>query len=144
AGLTHRADIARPLAALVPQVGPEHSLSAARHVSLRADGDLIHETHCSREGGRAAALRLLSRDDRPDMIFAANDVLAAGALQAAHELNLRVPEDVAIFGCDDIELSGLLRPSLTTISLPKYAMGQKAAELVLEIGRASCREGGCI
>lgn len=123
--------ISGPREAIVSQIRREHYLSAVRHFSLRADDDLIQETHFSREGGRAAALRLLSKDDRPDMIFAANDVLAAGALQAAHELNLRVPEDVAIFGCDDIELSSLLRPSLTTISLPKYEMGQKAAELVL-------------
>lgn len=123
--------ISGPSESLVCQVRRTHYLAAVRHYSLPEADHLIQETHFTREGGRSAARRLLSREDRPDMIFAANDVLAAGALQAAHELDLRVPEDVAIFGCDDIELSALLRPSLTTISLPKYEMGQKAAELLL-------------
>ena len=80
-----------------------HYLAAVRHFSLPADDHLIQETHFTREGGPIAAKRLLSSAKRPEMIFAANDVLAAGALQAAHELGFRVPEDVAVFGCDDIE-----------------------------------------
>ena len=123
--------ISGPSESLVSQVRREHYWSVVRRFALPVDDHLIQETHFTLEGGRMAARRLLSGSGRPDMIFAANDVLAAGALQAAHDLNLRVPQDVAIIGCDDIELAGLLRPSLTTISLPKYEMGQKAAELVL-------------
>lgn len=123
--------ISGPPESLVSQVRRAHYQAALQHFSLPADVGLVQETHFTREGGRSAARRLLSHSNRPDMIFAVNDVLAVGAMQAAHELGLRVPEDVAIFGCDDIELSGLLRPSLTTVSLPKYEMGQKAAELLL-------------
>lgn len=68
------------------------------------------------EGGYAAALRCLNRPTRPDALFCCNDIMAIGALNAArHALGLRVPEDLAIIGFDDIAMAGWPCFSLTTI-----------------------------
>ncbi|MDQ2966624.1 MAG: substrate-binding domain-containing protein [Chloroflexota bacterium] len=68
---------------------------------------------------------------RPTGILAANDLLAIGALQAAAELGLRVPEDVSIVGFDGILLSQAVVPRLTTVAQPIYRLGELAAQLVL-------------
>lgn len=86
------------------------------------------------DSGRAAALRLLDvvPRKRPTAILAANDLMAAGVLQAASSLGLAVPEDVSVAGFDDIPLAALLNPSLTTVRQPAQAMGARAAELLLQ------------
>ena len=67
-----------------------------------------------------------------DGIFAGNDVMAAGALKAAQQLGLRVPEDLAIIGYDNIPLAEMTTPELTTISQPIYDMGAIAARLLVK------------
>lgn len=68
------------------------------------------------EGGHAAALRCLNRPARPDALFCCNDIMAIGALNAArHALGLRIPEDLAVIGFDDIAMAGWPCFSLTTI-----------------------------
>ena len=69
---------------------------------------------------------------RPDAVFCANDLMAIGALDAARELGLRVPEDVRIVGFDDIEAASLVSPALTTIANPAYETGRSAGGLVLD------------
>jgi len=93
---------------------------------------LFVESDFTVEGGRIAASRLLHKDPSPDMIFAANDTMAIGVLQAAESAGLKVPDDVAVFGCDDIQVASLLRPSLTTVRLPKYELGQQAANVLFD------------
>jgi LacI family transcriptional regulator len=78
--------------------------------------------------GREAALALLKSDDPPDAIFAANDNMAIGALVALRELGLRAPHDVALAGFDDIPLSRLLDPSLTTARVRIADLGRNALE----------------
>jgi LacI family transcriptional regulator len=81
--------------------------------------------------GYEAALELLSLPTPPSAILCGNDLMALGALEAASERGLRVPHDVSIMGYDDQELSRYTHPPLTTIVLPNYEMGLKAAELVI-------------
>ena len=66
------------------------------------DEALIEETEFSEQAGYNAMLRLMKLPDAPTAVFAANDILAIGALKAAHALGVRVPEDVSIIGMDDI------------------------------------------
>ncbi len=66
--------------------------------------------------------------EMPTAFFADNDILAAGAMRALKEMNLRVPEDVSIVGFDDIPLCKLLDPPLTTVSVPKKRLGSLAVE----------------
>src|SRR5262249_10626297 len=76
--------------------------------------------------------RLLSLPNRPTAIFARNDFTAIGAMTAIKEANLRIPEDVAIVGFDDIPLALHTSPSLTTVRQPMRLQGQLAAERLLE------------
>ena len=82
-----------------------------------------------RDGARAAAMLMLVGDDRPTAVFAASDMQAVGVLEAAADLALRVPEDVAVIGFDDIELAAVL--GLTTVRQPLFATGAVAADLLL-------------
>lgn len=76
--------------------------------------------------------RLLSLPNRPTAIFARNDFTAIGAMTAIKEAGLRIPEDIAIVGFDDIPLSVHTSPSLTTVRQPMRLQGQLAAEMLLE------------
>ncbi len=83
--------------------------------------------------GREAARRLLQRRPRPTAIFAANDVIALGVMEAAEDLGLSVPEDLSLVGYDDISYAALPRIQLTTVAQPAYEMGRIAAEYLLSL-----------
>lgn len=102
--------------------------SRARYSSLR--GELI-QGNFRYEGGYEIGLSLLRSKDRPDGIFAANDLMAVGILQAARFCGIEVPDELAVVGYDNIALSDYVFPSLTTISQPGYAMGRAAFQLLL-------------
>ena len=79
-----------------------------------------------RESGRALAAELMDRPDPPDAVFCFNDLLALGAMRGLHDLGVRVPDDVAVVGFDDIEESRFSVPSLTTIAPDKDAIAREA------------------
>lgn len=85
------------------------------------------------ESGYAAMKRLLACDPRPTAVFAAGDEMAVGALRAVHEAGLRVPEDIAIVGFDDIEVAALIPPGLTTVAQDKTGIGTAAAEAIMSM-----------
>ncbi len=78
-------------------------------------------------------LQLKNSDVLPTAIFAANDLMAIGALKAFTQLKIRVPKDVSIIGFDNIPFSDCTYPPLTTIVQPTYQMGQKAVETLLKL-----------
>ena len=82
--------------------------------------------HYSRADGYAAASSLLGESLRPDAIFCYSDLLAMGAVRAVFDAGLRVPEDVAIIGIDDIDEGRYARPSLSTVSLDTPFIAQHA------------------
>lgn len=82
------------------------------------------------EGGLVAAQRLLSRHPELTALICYNDLVAVGALGACRELGLRVPEDQAVVGFDDIPLAALVTPPLTTCRVPRVELGLKAVELL--------------
>jgi DNA-binding LacI/PurR family transcriptional regulator len=71
-------------------------------------------------------------------VVCANDVLAIGALQAARRLGRKVPDEIAIVGFDDFDFARYVDPPLTTVALPGYEMGHRAAELLLEYLSEGC------
>ena len=77
--------------------------------------------------------KLKNSDKLPTAIFAANDLMAIGALKAFAQLKIRVPEDISIIGFDNIPFSDCTCPPLTTIAQPTYLMGQKAVETLLKV-----------
>lgn len=82
------------------------------------------------EGGEAAALQLLALSPRPTAVFVANDEMALGVIAVARDAGLRVPEDLAVVSFDNRRYCRIVRPRLTTVSMPTYAMGYRAAELL--------------
>lgn len=111
--------------------------TALRHAGLRADPSLVIARVSETQGGYEAALELLSRPERPTALFCYNDRMAMGAYRAAAELGLRIPDDLSVVGFDNQEIvaSGLF-PSLTTVQLPHYEMGQWAMQHLRTILRA--------
>lgn len=88
-----------------------------------------------RHDGLNAAQRLLAenRDDPPDAIFCATDLLALGAMRALHDRDVRIPDDVAVVGFDDVDEARHSIPSLTTISPDKAQIAQTAVSLLLTL-----------
>lgn len=76
---------------------------------------------------------LLALAEPPTAIFCGNDLMALGAMEAASEMGLKVPDDVSIMGYDDQELARYTHPPLSTLVLPNYEMGQRAAEALLAL-----------
>ncbi|MEQ8356958.1 MAG: substrate-binding domain-containing protein [Kiloniellaceae bacterium] len=84
------------------------------------------------EGGRTAASKLLSSQEPPDAVFCFNDTMAFGALQAARELKLRVPEDVAVVGFDNQPMASWHAFELTTVGYDPKALAQLVTRKILE------------
>lgn len=78
------------------------------------------------EGGHAAMLQLLRLKNPPTAVLGSNDLTAIGAIGAIHEVGLRVPDDISVIGCDDIELGGYTHPPLTTIRIPRKELATRA------------------
>jgi LacI family transcriptional regulator len=104
--------------------------AAITDAGLALDDNDVRFTAHDVESARAAASELLGSPDRPTAVFAHDDLIAAAILQAAHELGLDVPRDVAVVGFDDSEVAAAMR--LTTIRQPFEAGGQAAAKVLLD------------
>jgi LacI family transcriptional regulator len=104
--------------------------------TLRAPGDW------TRQGGRDAMRALMAHDAPPDAVFCANDLTAIGAIDVARDLGLRVPDDLAIVGFDDVDAATIVTPTLTTVRNPAYETGLKAGELLLSRLRGEYRDTG--
>jgi len=78
------------------------------------------------------AMRQLLDGTSLTAVFAANDQMAVGAMKAIKETGFKIPEEIAVAGFDNIFASSLITPSLTTVNVPRYAMGVQAMELLVE------------
>lgn len=105
---------------------------ALRSAGLPFDEQLIVLSSFTQNGGFEAMQRLLDSKDPPTTVFCANDLIAIGALQAAHEQGYRVPQDISVIGLDDIYAAITTTPPLTTVAKPKYEIGRQAAQYLLE------------
>jgi DNA-binding LacI/PurR family transcriptional regulator len=109
--------------------GYRDGLAAA---GLAGAGDLVETGDFTEEGGAAAMDRLLERPGDPvDAVFAASDLMAAGALRALRAAGRRVPEDVAVVGFEDSAVARYAQPPLTTVRQPIEEMGRQATRLLL-------------
>jgi LacI family transcriptional regulator len=84
------------------------------------------------EGGRDVGARLLGLAERPTAVFCANDLLALGVLQSMYAAGVRVPDEMAIVGYDDIEFAAAATVPLTSVRQPAVTMGAMAARMLLE------------
>ncbi len=97
------------------------------------DDRLIREGNFGADCGYSTALSLLQGNPIPTAIFAANDRMAVGALAAANDLGLHVPNDLAVVGFDDTIVASQIRPSLTTVAVPAYEIGTSVMRLMLKL-----------
>lgn len=107
--------------------------AALADVGVLPTPELVRSVEPTVEHGYRAALELLDLPDRPTALVGFNDKIAAGALRAASERGLRVPDDLSVTGFDDIELSMVTQPALTTVRQPLQEMGRMAVTLLMRL-----------
>ena len=100
---------------------------------VACDDSVIESGAPTLAGGYAAAKRLLTRQPQLTALFAYNDLMALGAMRACRDMNLNIPEQVSIIGFDDIHLTSIVSPSLSSIRVDKYMIGVKAMTRLLEM-----------
>jgi LacI family transcriptional regulator len=104
---------------------------AFAEAGLTLSDSLIESGLFTFDSGMTAGRRLLARPDRPTAILAQNDDMAVGALMAAHEIGLRLPDDLSVVGFDDSEISRISWPPLTTVQQPVFDMARSAADMLI-------------
>jgi DNA-binding LacI/PurR family transcriptional regulator len=109
--------------------------NALQKRNIELSPTLIHEGNYTPASGYHAMKRLLSETPRPTAVFVASDVVAAGAMLAAKRAGLRIPDDLAIAGFDDIPMAEYLDPPLTTVRLPAFGLGWAAGERLIHLIR---------
>ena len=135
----------RKIAMLAAHGGPQDGRLHGYRAALAEAGlspIVAGDDEFTEEAGHRAASELLARDDRPTAIFAANDLMAIGAMAAARERGLAIPAEVAIVGFDDIFAARLVTPALTTVSQFQYDLGAAAAEVLLDRLQKGSGSGG--
>jgi DNA-binding LacI/PurR family transcriptional regulator len=141
--VTHLAELGRTRIAAVgaqrSKIGATARLRLAGYreglaeAGLPYRSELVAETPSyHRHDGAAAMARLLDAGSRPDAVFAFNDLIAIGVLRCCYDRGIRVPEDVAVVGFDDLEEGRYTVPSLSTISPDKDLIGRTAVRLLAE------------
>jgi LacI family transcriptional regulator len=104
---------------------------ALREAKLGQSAEQIYNGEFTLASGYEMTQRALNADPRPTALFAANNFIAIGALRALRGAGLRVPNDIAVVGFDDLPEEIIIEPFLTVSAQPAYEMGQQAMELLL-------------
>jgi LacI family transcriptional regulator len=115
--------------------GPQGNRVNGHLQALREAGltpQLANYGDFNQEGGYRATKDILAASRRPTAIFAANDLMALGAMRAIREERLKIPDDIAVMGFDDIFAASVVTPPLSTINQFQQTLGRVAAEMVLQ------------
>jgi LacI family transcriptional regulator len=99
---------------------------------LAGMSELVFEGDFTEEAGRLAGRRIVQSKQRPDAVFAANDMMAIGCLGALAEAGLAVPQDIALVGFDDIPIARYVAPALSTIRVPIGTLGAAALDALVK------------
>jgi LacI family transcriptional regulator len=136
----HLVDLGHRRIALITNANPAYTASADRLAGYRQvlesagiayDESLVKYGDFTPRSGEAAMTKLLQLSPQPTAVFVASDTVALGALQAIRDNGLRVPQDIAVVGFDDVPLAEFIDPPLTTIRLPAFGLGWGAADLLI-------------
>jgi LacI family repressor for deo operon, udp, cdd, tsx, nupC, and nupG len=100
---------------------------------LNIDPAFIQEGDFSIKSGYSQMVNLLSLENPPTGVFVSNDEMALGAIKAAKDSGIKVPEDIAVVGFDNLKIVSVFEPYITTINQPKYEIGKKAMDLLLKL-----------
>jgi LacI family transcriptional regulator len=130
--LGHRriAFVAGPPQSLTAHDRLEGYRSTLEAAGLKPSPELVVAGDFTAASGYEATFQLMQTGDPPTAIVASNDRMAIGAMRALHEMGLEVPTEVSVVGFDDAPLAPFVVPALTTVSVPMYDLGRKAAELL--------------
>jgi LacI family transcriptional regulator len=107
--------------------------AALRGHGLHVKNEWIATGDMRVEGGHAAMEKLLAQKPRPTAVLASNDLMAVGALQAAHAAKIRVPKELSIIGFDDIPIAAMVHPALSTIRHPRREVAARAFDSLRQI-----------
>lgn len=122
-----------PLAYTASQQRLEGYRQALAQAGIACRQDLIVEGNFDERSGQVAIGRLVGLTTRPSAVFIASDTVAIGALRTLRDCGLRVPQDMAVVGFDDIAAARYLTPALTTVDVPAFGLGWCAADLLIRI-----------
>lgn len=115
------------------QLRLEAFTSKARQYSEYPVDDLIYHGDYSINSGFQGLYTFYKKDPPPTAIICANDLMAIGAMKAAKEFHLRIPEDLSIIGFDNIEVASFYSPPLTSVKVPSYDLGNLGAEKLVNL-----------
>lgn len=107
-------------------------VDAMKEAQLELDPQLVIEGGYTLESGKAAMKQLLQQEQVPTAVFACNDILAIGAIQAVREDELKVPDDISIVGYDNTILATIIDPPLTTVAQPMQEIGERSVALLVQ------------
>ena len=132
--LGHReiAFIGGPSSSLPAQKRKNGYLEALKKAKIPIHQERILSCNWQYEAGYKAMIELLKLNPRPTAVVAGSDLLAIGAMNAIKDAGLKIPDDLAIIGFDGIDMAGEIQPSLTTMHVRKFQMGEIAADLIFE------------
>ncbi len=130
-GFTRIACITGPADVSTAQQRLEGYRRALRAAGRRVEEPLVRYADFREQGGYAAMADLLDHTPRPDAVFTTNNLMTVGALECLVARGVDVPDDVGVFGFDDVPCATLIRPPLSTITQPTYDIGRTAGELLL-------------
>src|SRR5690606_30500720 len=105
---------------------------ALRDHGLEADPDLTRAGDSRQQSGRAGALELLQSAQPPSALLVGNSMMTLGALEGIRELGLRIPDEIALVGYDDMPWALAIDPPLTVVRQPGYELGVRAMEMLLQ------------
>lgn len=131
-GHQHIAMVTGPMAEDCSQDRANGYRRALQEAGIALDDSMIIEGNWSATSGKEALLALSAQTPAPTAIFAQNDRMAMGILRAAHDMNLKVPSQLAVIGVDDMPLSSYFDPPLTTMRQDMPLIGQEATRLLLD------------
>lgn len=106
---------------------------ALKENGLETDINSIKGYSFKKESGYGTFLEMVKNRKVPTAIVAENDIIALGIMEAAEKHGYQVPEDISIIGIDDIEFGSLPKINLTTVAQPKFEIGQKACDILLDL-----------
>ena len=106
---------------------------ALQEAALPLDDELVRYGEFSPQSGRKAMESLLALPSPPSAVLVASDVVALGAMAAVRKQGIRIPQDIALVGFDDIFLAAYVSPPLTTVRLPAYGLGWAAGDMLIRL-----------
>ena len=113
-------------------------VKAMRQFSLYVNQEYIFYGNYNLQSGYKAAENFMMLPDPPTAVVGANDILALGGMKYFLQKKMHIPDDIAVIGFDNISLSSMYEPPLSTISLPIALMGEEAVHLFLSMAENPC------